>query len=125
MIRQSVVMTALNLLSLPQRWGSALIDVFGVACVVAVFVGLFAVVASYQALLVTGSDDSVLMVMKSGAEAENESSIAQDATDAIVTAATAADPAVIISPESSRLIAISSPWHCAAPDPMPWRCAPA
>ena len=109
MIRQSLVMTALNLLSLPQRWGSALIDVFGVACVVAVFVGLFAVVASYQALLVTGSDDSVLMVMKSGAEAENESSIAQDTNDAVVTAATAADPRVIISPESSRLISVKRP----------------
>ncbi len=71
-------MTALNLRSLPQRWGSALIDIFAVACVVAVFVGLFSVVASYQALLVSGGDDAVLMVMKSGAGAENESSIAQD-----------------------------------------------
>ena len=109
MIRQSVVMTALNLLSLPQRWGSALIDVFGVACVVAVFVGLFAVVASYQALLVTGSDDSVLMVMKSGAGAENDSSIAQDDAASVVTAARAADPKVVISPETSRLISVKRP----------------
>ncbi len=29
MIRQAIVMAALNLLSLPQRLGSALIDVFG------------------------------------------------------------------------------------------------
>jgi putative ABC transport system permease protein len=109
MIRQSVVMSGLNLLSLPQRWGTALIDVFGVACVVAVFVGLFSVVASYQALLVTGSDDAVLMVMKNGAEAENDSSIAQDVSDAIVTAASAADPAVSVSPESSRLLSVKRP----------------
>jgi putative ABC transport system permease protein len=109
MIRQALVMTVLNLLSLPRRWSSALIDVFGVACVVAVFVGLFAVVASYQALLVTGSDDSVLMVMKNGAAAENDSAIGQDDADAIVTAVSAADPQAIISPESSRLISVKRP----------------
>jgi putative ABC transport system permease protein len=109
MIRQAVVMIGLNLLSLPQRWGSALIDVFGVACVVAVFVGLFSVVASYQALLVTGSDDSVLMVMKNGASAENDSSISQDEAESIVTAARVADSQVIISPESSRLISVKRP----------------
>jgi putative ABC transport system permease protein len=109
MIRQAMVMAGLNLLSLPQRWGSALIDIFGVACVVAVFVGLFSVVASYQALLVTGSDDSVLMVMKNGASAENESQIAQADVAAIETAASAGDSAVILSPETSRLISVKRP----------------
>jgi len=108
MIRQVLVMSALNLLSLPQRLGSALIDVFGVACVVAVFVGLFSVVASYQSLLVTGSDDATLLVMKSG-NAENESQITQAEAAALATAATAADPRVILSPESSRLISVKRP----------------
>ncbi|HEV2702609.1 MAG TPA: ABC transporter permease [Steroidobacteraceae bacterium] len=108
MIRQAFVMSALNLLSLPKRLGSALIDVFGVACVVAVFVGLFSVVASYQSLLVTGSDDATLMVMKSG-NAENESQITKADSDAIATAATAGDPRVILSPETSRLISVKRP----------------
>jgi len=108
MIRQAVVMSGLNLLSLPQRLGSALIDVFGVACVVAVFVGLFSVVASYQSLLVTGSDDATLMVMKTGG-AENESQITQADAGTIATAATAADPGVILSPETSRLISVKRP----------------
>jgi putative ABC transport system permease protein len=109
MIRQAAVMTGLNLRSLPQRWGSALIDVFGVACVVAVFVGLFSVVASYQSLLVSGGEDSVLLVMKNGSDAENESSISQDEAAAIATAVHAADPQAIISPESSRLISVKRP----------------
>jgi putative ABC transport system permease protein len=108
MIRQSLVMSGLNLLSLPKRLGSALIDVFGVACVVAVFVGLFSVVASYQSLLVTGSDDATLMVMKSG-NAENESQITQADSDAIATAVTAGDPHAILSPETSRLISVKRP----------------
>jgi putative ABC transport system permease protein len=108
MIREAVVMSGLNLLSLPQRLGSALIDVFGVACVVAVFVGLFSVVASYQSLLVTGADDATLMVMKTG-NAENESQISQADAAAIATAATAADPRAILSPETSRLISVKRP----------------
>ena len=86
-MRQAILMTGLNLLSLPQRWGSAVIDVFGVACVVAVFVGLFSVVASYRALLLTGSDDSVLIVLKGGTGAENESLIPQTDAAAVATAA--------------------------------------
>ena len=109
MIRQSMVMIGLNLLSLPQRLGSALIDVFGVACVVAVFVGLFSVVASYRSLLLSGNDDSVLMVMKNGAEAENESSIPEDDAASVVTAVGAADPGAVVSPESSRLISVKRP----------------
>jgi len=109
MMRQSLVMIGLNLLSLPQRLGSALIDVFGVACVVAVFVGLFSVVASYQSLLLSGNDNEVLMVMKNGAEAENESSIPEEDAAAIVTAISAADPAAVVSPESSRLISVKRP----------------
>jgi putative ABC transport system permease protein len=109
MIRQAGVMIGLNLRSLPQRLGSALIDVFGVACVVAVFVGLFAVVASYRSLMLTGGDESVLMVMKSGAGSENESSIPADDAAAIATAVRAADPQAIVSPESSRLISVKRP----------------
>jgi putative ABC transport system permease protein len=109
MIRQAVVMIGLNLRSLPQRLGSALIDVFGVACVVAVFVGLFSVVASYQSLMRTGGDDAVLMVMKAGAGSENESSIPADDAAAIATAVSAADPKAIVSPESSRLISVKRP----------------
>ena len=75
MMRQALVMSGLNLLS-PPAPGGALIDVFGVACVVAVFVGLFCVVASYQSLLVTGGDDATLMVMKSG-NAENRARLPQ------------------------------------------------
>jgi len=109
MIRQTLVMAGLNLRSLPQRLGTAMIDVFGVACVVAVFVGLFSVVASYRSLLVNGSDDATLMVMKAGADAENESQITQAEADAVATAARAADPRVILSPESSRLISVKRP----------------
>ena len=108
-MRQAILMTGLNLLSLPQRWGSAVIDVFGVACVVAVFVGLFSVVASYRALLLTGSDDSVLIVLKGGTGAENESLIPQTDAAAVATAAAAADPHALLSGESLRLMSVRRP----------------
>lgn len=106
MIRQAAAMTRVNLQSLPQRWGSALIDVFGVACVVAVFVGLFSIVASYKSILLSNADDSTLLVMKNGAEIESDSQLSQDTVASIETAAKAADANAQISPEMSRLIGV-------------------
>ncbi len=109
MIRQAIAMTRMNLLALPQRWGSALIDVFGVACVVAVFVGLFSIVASYRQMLLSNADDSTLLVLKSGANAENESGISKDEADSIETDVKAGDAAALVSAEMSRFISLKRP----------------
>jgi len=106
MIRQAAALTRVNLQSLPQRWSSALIDVFGVACVVAVFVGLFSTVASYRSILLSNTDDSTLLVMKAGAGIENESRLSPDDVGTIETAARASDAGVLVSPEMSRLISV-------------------
>jgi len=109
MIRQVIAMTSLSLRALPQRWSSALIDVVGVACVVAVFVGLFSVVASYRQMLVPNADDATLLVLKSGANAEDDSALTQDAADSIATVAKASDPRALVSAEMSRFISLKRP----------------
>ena len=109
MIRQSIAMTSMNLQALPQRWGSALVDVFGVACVVGVFVGLFSIVATYQQMMLANADDTTLLVMKSSAGAENESSITQDEADSIETEVKAIDAGALVSPEMSRFISLKRP----------------
>jgi len=78
MIRQAIAMTSMNLKALPQRWGSALVDVFGVACVVAVFVGLFSIASSYRELLASNADDATLLVLKSSDGSEAGSRLTQD-----------------------------------------------
>jgi putative ABC transport system permease protein len=109
MIRQAVAMTRMNLQALPQRWGSALVDVFGVACVVGVFVGLFSIVATYRQMLLSNADDSTLLVLKSGAGTENESSLTKDEADSVATDAKAGDAGALASAEMSRFISLKRP----------------
>jgi putative ABC transport system permease protein len=106
MIGHMLTLLKLNLLSLPQRWASTAIDVFGVACTVAVFVGLFSIAASFHSLLMASADDGVLMVLKTGQDSEDQSSLSADAAASVADLARTADPAAIVSPESSRPISV-------------------
>lgn len=72
-MRQLIAVTLLNLRSLPQRWGSALVTLVGIACVVGVFMGLFSVVAGYTQLMeATGAEDTFI-VLRDGAQSETNS----------------------------------------------------
>jgi putative ABC transport system permease protein len=106
MIGQTWTLLRLNLLTLPQRWPSAAIDAFGVACIVAVFVGLFSIAASFRSLLMASADDAILMVLKTGQDAEDQSILDKDAAATVSGLATTADPQAIVSPESSRSISV-------------------
>ena len=109
MIRQSIALTSMNLQALPQRWGSALVDVFGVACVVAVFVGLFSIVGSYRQMLLSNADESTLLVLKSSSGGESASNLTKDEADSIATDAKATDAGAVASPEISRFISLKRP----------------
>jgi putative ABC transport system permease protein len=107
MIGQLWTLLRLNLLTLPQRWASAAIDVFGVACIVAVFVGLFSIAASFRSLLMASADDGILMVLKTGQDSEDQSSLDRDTASSVAGLATTGDPQAIVSPESSRSISVN------------------
>ena len=106
MIGQTWTVLRLNLLALPQRWASVAIDVFGVACIAGVFVGLFSIAASFRSLLMASADDGVLMVLKTGQDSEDQSSVDRDAAASVAGLATTSDPGAIVSPESSRSISV-------------------
>ncbi len=106
MIGQMWTLLRLNLLTLPQRWASAAIDAFGVACIVAVFVGLFSIAASFRSLLMASSNDGILMVLKTGQDSEDQSNLDRDTTAAVEGLATTADPRAIVSAESSRPVSV-------------------
>jgi putative ABC transport system permease protein len=106
MIGQTWTLLRLNLMTLPQRWASAAIDAFGVACVVAVFVGLLSIVASFQSLLMASTDDAILMVLKTGQDSEDQSDLDRDTAATVAGLATTVDPQAIVSPESSRSISV-------------------
>lgn len=79
MLRQSLEIIRLNLRVLPERWGSSLICVIGIACVVAVFVGLFAIASTFQAILQSGADQDTLLILSEGADFEGGSTLDREA----------------------------------------------
>lgn len=83
MLRQSLEIIAMNLRALPQRWGSSLICVIGIACVVAVFVGLFAIATTFQDILRSGADEDTLLIMSEGADFEGNSNLDRETVNVI------------------------------------------
>lgn len=106
MIAQVWTLLRLNLLTLPQRWASAAIDVFGVACIVAVFVGLFSIAASFRSLLLASADNGILLVLQTGQDSEGQSTLHRNIAAAVAGLARTIDPRAIVSPESSRPISV-------------------
>lgn len=106
MIGQMWTLLRLNLLTLPQRWASATIDAFGVACIVAVFVGLFSIAASFRTLLMASANDDILMVLKTGQDSEDQSVLDRDTAASVAGLATTVDAHALVSPESSRPISV-------------------
>jgi putative ABC transport system permease protein len=74
-LRQAVAVTALNLRTIPQRLGSSLVAVIGIAGVVIVLVAVLSIAEGFSAAMrATGSEDRAL-VMRSGADTEMTSGL--------------------------------------------------
>jgi putative ABC transport system permease protein len=106
MMGQTLTLLKLNLLTLPQRWASSAIDVFGVACIVAVFIGVFSIAANFRAVLMASADEGILMVLKTGQDSENQSDLDTATATGVASIAKTIDPAAIVSPESARSISV-------------------
>ncbi len=106
MIGQMWTLLKLSMLTLPQRWASVAIDVFGVACIVAVFIGLFSIAADFRSLLMASADDGVLLVLKTGQDSEDQSDLDTATVASVASVASTVDPTAIVSPESSRSISV-------------------
>jgi len=83
MIKQSLEIIQLNIMALPQRLGTSLISVIGIACVVAVFVGLFSIGTSFQTILQSSGDEDTVLVMSEGADFEGNSSLDRNTVNVI------------------------------------------
>jgi putative ABC transport system permease protein len=108
MLKQSLEIIRLNFLMLPARAGSSLISIIGIACVVAVFIGLFSIADSFRALMLSNSDKDTLLVLRQGANAEVNSSLDRDTVNTIGNlpgiAVDAKGP--LFSPELTRLLSL-------------------
>lgn len=80
---QIAVVTALNLRTLGERRGASLATVFGVAGVVAVFVGVLSIGEGFRATMDAGGREDVAMIMRSGNDSEMMSGLGREDTDIV------------------------------------------
>jgi putative ABC transport system permease protein len=73
MWKQARTVTALNIRSVPQRWGSSAVTVVGIAGVVVVFVGVLSMAEGFRRAITTGGDPRTAIVLRSGASSETGS----------------------------------------------------
>jgi putative ABC transport system permease protein len=85
-LEQVVVMTRFNLQTLPQRAGAAAAAVFGIAGVVAVLVGMLSIAQGFRRAMITGGSPRNVLVMRSGADTEMTSILANEETRVIADA---------------------------------------
>ncbi len=103
---QALVVTRMNLRTLPERWGAALVAVIGIAGVVMVLVGTLAMSQGFRAALDFAGSDAVAVVVRSGSDAELSSTLGGDEVRAIVDARgiARAGGAPVVSPEVYVLV---------------------
>lgn len=82
-ITQIIVVTFMNLRNLPQRVGTSSVAVFGVACVVGVFIAVLSMASGFQRTMTSAGADDVLILMRAGATSEMSSGMGYDQTQLI------------------------------------------
>jgi len=82
-ISQIIAVTRVSLQTIPDRLGSSLSAVLGVAGVVAVFVGVFSIAQGVRQMVDNSADDSNAIVLRNGSNTEMMSGLSGDDADVI------------------------------------------
>lgn len=109
MLRQVAAVTVMNLRAMPQRPGTSLVIVVGIAGVVAVLISVLAMSTGMLRTMQNAGRDDRAIVMRNGSAAEASSSLALDAARLIGDASGIkrdADAKPILSMESLRVLTV-------------------
>ena len=77
-LRQIFAVTWLNLRNLPQRAGSSVVAVIGVASVVLVFAAVLSMAKGFERTLISAGSDDTAIIMRSGSTSELNSGLSND-----------------------------------------------
>lgn len=77
-LNQVAAVTLLNLRNLPQRLGSSVVAVVGVAAVVLVFAAVLSMARGFERTMLTAGSDDTAIIMRSGATSEMSSGFSGD-----------------------------------------------
>lgn len=83
LIKQILAVSLMNLRSVPQRWGTSLVIVVGIAGVVAVLTAILAMGEGFRATLGQAGKEDRVLVLRSGATSELTSGLGREAVDLI------------------------------------------
>ena len=82
-LRQIVAVTVLNLRTIPQRLGSSIVAIIGIAGVVVVLVAMLSIAEGFRASMQEAGSPDRAIVMRSGADSEMTSGLGGPETDVI------------------------------------------
>ena len=78
MLQQIIAVTWLNLRNLPQRVGSSIVAVIGVAAVVLVFAAVLSMAKGFERTMISAGSDDTAIIMRSGSTSELNSGLSSD-----------------------------------------------
>ena len=86
-LSQILAITAVNIRSLPQRFGSSAVAVVGITGVVIVFVAVLSIAQGFRAAMTTAGDPRTAIVMRAGTDSELSSILMREHTQLVKDAA--------------------------------------
>lgn len=82
-LSQIFIISLMNLRNIPQRWGTSSVAIFGVACVVGVFIGVLSMAAGFQRTMSNAGSPNTVIIMRAGATSEMSSGLGYEQTQLI------------------------------------------
>ena len=82
-LRQTLAVTLLSVRTIPQRLGSSIVAIVGIAGVVIVFVAVLSIAEGFRAAMTVAGSPNRVLVMRGGADSEMTSGIGGDNADTI------------------------------------------
>jgi len=77
-LTQIITVSVMNLRNIGQRLGTSLVAIFGVACVVGVFIGVLSMAAGFQRTMTSATSEDSVIIMRSGATSEMSSGLSYE-----------------------------------------------
>ena len=82
-LSQILAITAVNVRSIPQRLGSSIVAIVGIAGVVVVFVAVLSIAQGFRAAMTTAGDPRTAIVMRAGTDSELSSVLMRENTQLV------------------------------------------
>ena len=82
-LSQILAITLVNIRSIPQRLGSSVVAIVGIAGVVVVFVSVLSIAQGFRAAMTTAGDPRTAIILRSGTDSEMSSGLSREQTQIV------------------------------------------